>query len=779
MLIALAVVAIAPMARTLAQPIANVDTAVPIDPKPDARLDGVVRVIQADLGLTGALGVDRYGAITIWITSGAKAWSGMLEVNYADPSGTKVNNYVSAATTPGRVTPVEMVVRLPAGVDTVRISDASSGRTKATLAQIPGRGELPLNVEVSGSALVATLDDVSLHRQVGDRIGMTLEQERPAKAADQEIDFWPNVRVAPITRVPQAWIAYDQCDVVVTTSTALESLGERGRAPLLDWVRSGGHMVVVSNSAAREWALAGCGDAIELDAAASLDAPTGLREAIVAGRTVEPLTNFEIRTRPIRVLDSAWKALWPIEDAQNPGRSLGAFGPVGLGTVTVFGGDPGRWTPLSSADNSIAIWRAIVKPSVEPAADVGVNAWMSGAKARSEASSRRWLLERAFETPLPNPTVLSVLLLVLVLGLAAALGPVDMVLLRRLSLRHRSHRSALAWLAGASLLAYLAPLAIRSSNDALARGVATDIVLGADGSVVEAATGQTLIYAGAATDVRLDGIAEGAWCGTASIATDYYSRSPSRILPAFNVMQSSTAQGVRQGVNPGMDIGQWTFRIMEDVQVARDRSATLRGARVERVGEEWRVSIDGLFPGETIAIDQCMLQTMGRSYGVRLEQDAGRWSGYANTAFAPIGSDYNDYASYQRRSPQTSMYRLELPMASRRTRAFDAYADAPGWSVVTLVLSRDASDVRVITGEFAAKTLNVIRIAVPTPEATRIGLADEATTTAPASSPPSPWSVHGSSNENAFKHSALDPNSLNQNTPTATTSGDNAAEDGE
>ena len=107
------------------------------------------------------------------------------------------------------------------------------------------------------------------------------------------------------------------------------------------------------------------------------------------------------------------------------------------------------------------------------------------------------------------------------------------------------------------------------------------------------------------------------------------------------------------------------------------------------------------------------------------------------------------------------------------------FTDAPKspLAIIAAALSRDASDVRVTTGEFAAKTLNVIRIAVPTPEAQRIGLADETTT--PASSPPSPWSVHGSADENAFKHSALDPNSLNQNTPTPTTSGDNAAEDGE
>lgn len=782
----------------IAQPIANLDTVAPVDQRPDPKLDGVVRLIRADLGLTGSLGTDRHGSITLWITSGAKAWSGTIIASFAEANGTEVRNYVNAATTPGRVTPVEVVVRLPSAVDTLTVS--TGRRTLARLTQIPTGRELPLDTFPSGTAMIATLGDVSLARQSQGRMGLTLDDHVVAsKSSQQATDIWANVRVAPIRRVPQAWIAYEQCDVVVTTSTTLESLGERGRAPFLDWVRSGGHMVVISDSSSREWALAGCADAIDLDEASSIDAPRLLKAAIIKDRTVAPIADYQIRTRLVRIRDAAWKPLWPIEDASISSlpqtQSLGAFGPVGLGTVTVFGGDPGRWTPVASNDSSIAIWRAIVTPSVDSIADIGSNPWGSGQRARSEASTRRWLLDRAFDASLPNPTLLSVLLMLLVIGLALALGPVDMLILRRLKLRHRSHRTAVAWLAGASIIAYATPLVIRSSDDSVARGTTTDLVILPDGNTLEAVTGATLVYAGSGTTVDLTGVADGAWCGVGSIEASYYSSGQSMILPAFNVLQTSTADGVRQGMNSGLSVGQWTFRIIEDIQPARPGSTTLRAARVERVGDEWRVTIDGLFPGDQLAITQCTLQVLGSPYGVDLKQDGdGRYVGYANIPSTPVGMGmYEDpyaisYGMYRTPGTDSSLYRLDLPLTSRRSRAFDAYADADTWSVVTLVIDRAGSSVRVDDPAFAASSLNVIRIAVPTPDATRIGLADETTTTAPASSPASPSSVPGSADESAFKHSALDPHSLTPTTPApatptpttpAPTTSGNPAKDGE
>lgn len=710
-------------ASASAEPIANLDTSIPTDRAPDPRLDGVVRVIRADLGLTGALATDRYGPITLWITSGARAWSGTLVATYAEANGTIVRNVVAAATTPGRVTPVEIVVRLPAGVAGVTIEDGE-GRTKATLAQVPAGRELPLNTEASGTALVATLGNVSLTRQVVNRIGMTLDEadQLGAEKTQAPPGIWPSVRVNAIQRVPQAWIAYDQCAVVITTSTALEALGERGRAPLLDWVRTGGHMVVVSDSASREWALAACGDAIELEDASTVDAPASLRGAIVQDRAIAPIPDFTIRTRLVRIRDEAWTPIWPIlRDDLSSDLSLGAQGPVGLGFVTVFGGDPGRWTPITSTNDSIAIWRAVVTGSVERFADADQNTWMSGALAQSEANTRRWMLDRAFRTSLPNPRTLGFLLLTLIVGLAVALGPLDMLLLRRLNLRHRSHRSAFAWLAGASVLAYVTPLTIRSSDDAIARGVATDIVLDPGGST-EASSGITLVYAGTSTRVTLDGIGEGAWCNVANIEpTYYYNRDrSSRVLPPFSIVQSGTADGVRQGTPASLRVGQWTFRIAEDVQPARPQVRTITGARVERVGEDWRVTIDGLAQDDDITIQHCALRVLGQTLDVRLtKDDRNQWTGFATSGTPAIGPDPHIYDAYRRSSASTDPYRLDLPMTTRRTRAFDAYANCDGWSVVMLQVSRNDSDVRVREASVSSNSIQIIRIAVPTPDARR------------------------------------------------------------
>lgn len=716
-------IAIAP--TTFAQPISTLDPSVPVDYNTDPRLDGVLRVLRVDLGLSGSIGVDRFGMITAWITSGPKPWSGTLAVSYPDSNGTEVNNYVAAATTPNRVTPVEIVVRLPSRVQNVTISDAATGRVRATLAQIPAQRELPLAIEFSGSALVATLGDVSLARMTVDRVGMTIDRDAltPVNPATRvtprpgtPVDFWPSVKVAPIRRLPQAWIAYDQADVVIATSTALEAMGQRGRDPLLTWVRSGGHLVVISDSSSREWALAGCAEAIDLETIASVDAPATLRNAVTQSRSTAPISEYQIRTRPLRVLDPAWRPLWPIDASSQ--LSLGAAGPVGMGFVTVFGGDPGRWVPVASTDNSIAIWRQIVQPSVEDRADTDQYAWMSGARARSEAATRRWMLDRAFAAPLPNPTLLSVLLLVLVISLALVLGPVDMLLLRRLGLRHRSHRSAMAWLAAASLLAYLIPLFIRSSDDTLARGATTDIVLTHDGQTLHATTGSTLVYAGAGANVQLDGLPDGTWCTVAGIEANSYSGNPNMILPPFNVAQTSTAEGLRQGLIPALTVGQWTFRIIEDLQPAQSagQHAPLRSARVQRVGGEWRVTIEGLFPNQNASIEQCTLSILNAPMGVRLTQEApGRWVGYANSASAPVGPETTSYDAYARSRRNQTLYRVDLPLTSQRTRAFNAYANAPGWSVITLAVTRDESDVRV--PRFAPRTLSVIRIAVPTPEA--------------------------------------------------------------
>lgn len=701
-----------------AQSIPNIDTSTPIAPAPNPRFDGVVRVARVDLGLTGEIALDRQGPITVWITSGTKAWSGVLSVSYTGTAGELVVNHVDAATTPSRVTPVEIIARLPNGVASVDI--LGNGRRLATLTQLPSGRELPLPVAMSGTAMVGTLGDVSAFRQTRERMGLSVGTAQ-VQADDPTDALWSNVHVEAIRRVPQAWIAYEQCDAIVATSTALEALGERGRGPLLDWVRSGGHLVVISDSSSREWALAGCGDAIEMDDVSSVGAPEELRKAVVGFRE-QPAGEYQVRTRPIRVRDSSWQAMWPIE--HDPERSLGAQGPMGMGFVTVFGGDPGRWTPVASNESGILIWRRILRSSIEGAADTSQPGNYSGIQARASAASRRWLLSRAFDTPLPNPRLLSVLVMLLVIGLAVILGPMDMLMLRRLKMRHRSHRTALAWLAAASLLAYLTPLAVRSSRDALARGRATDIVQSADGSAIEAVTGVTLVYAGTGTAARLEGMGEGAWCNQGGIDASYYYGGPRVAAQPLDIVQGAGATGVRQGIAAGMDVGQWTFRIVEDIQPARASGAGSVRARVERVGEEWRVTVEGL--GEHAqAVEACTLDVLGSTTGVALERDGNsRWTGYANaatTAFGPFPNEYGEYAGH---STDARIYRLQLPLTRRRSRAFESYSDCEGWSVVTMLVHRTGSDVTAVGRAFAAKTIDVVRIAVPTPDARRAEAPD-------------------------------------------------------
>lgn len=741
LLLGLAMVLLWPHAPARAQPIPNVDSVAPVDTNPNPRRDGVVRVLRVDLGLDNALAPERHGPITVWITSGAKPWSGVLAARFVTTNGTRVENVALAATTPGRVTPVEIILRAPSGLSKLDI--AANGRTIAELTQLPVGRELPLTVLGAGTAVVGTLGDVSLFRQSRDRLGLTLESVDAAK--DGATDWaWSNTSVQGIRRVPQAWIAYGQCEAVVATSSALELLGERGREPLMDWVRTGGHLIVVSDSSSREWTLAGCADAMEMDDVATVPAPQALCDVAAAAR---PSPAYELRTRPVRVRDATWRPIWPIgADASGAERSLGAQGPVGLGFVTVFGGDPGRWTPTTSRNASILIWREILLTEAMNAADTTQYAWNGGVVGRGGAESRRWLLDSAFSATLPHPGVMASAIMVLVIGLAIAIGPFDMIILRRLKLRHRAHRTAFAWLAGASLVAYIAPLAIRSSKDALARGSVVDVVLAPDGSAVEGVTGCTLVYAGSGAQVEFDGIPEGSWCDHASIESNYYySDSPSMAVPPLVIAQSSTDAGVRQGMPGVLGVGQWTFRVIEDVQPATRGSARFKSVRVERVGEEWRVSIDGLRGDDTV-VNTCLLEINGQALGVALEpQGPGRWSGLASLPPAVGGASVPEVADgVPGASP---WYRVFLPMARHRTRTLSAYAYAPGWSVVTLITRRSASDVTWVGSEQRSGndarfgvTHEVLRIAVPTPDARRLDsnpMRDEPLASSPSGPPTS------------------------------------------
>lgn len=710
-----------PTSDNLAQP-----PALPLFGTGDAR-DLRMKAARVDFGLSGTLRADRSGIITVWLTARDAPWSGDIEVTYESDTGQQVRR-VAAGASPGRVTPVEIVVSLSRTTSEVTIT-AIDDRRATTLA----RAEVGFGQRFVGQAqrtvrgvtivqlpltqfepVVAVLGDSSLARAASGRMGLARERPStdtpppdapppdapppptdldapPSNAPESEPppsnitlpipgsndSDWQSVRVDVVARVPSVWIAWDQADVVVATGSALEAMGERRREALIAWVRAGGRLIVQVDTSGREWAVGGLGTLVTIGDQAQVPLPPGVARVLgweevaqhlmAIGRYLPPpssrppgtdvsgrlprafahevttranaLETPTIRARRIAVSDMGkslgWRTWWvpgsvndghgpdwPTRegrsDAQSPDRAgLVAAGPLGAGIVTIVGIDPALLAPRASTESTIALWRTLTAGPLARALEIADsrNTYAYYGTNPASAQRRQWL-ESTFTGTAPPASLMALGVLALAMALAACISLVDAIVLRRARLRHRSHRTAIAWIALAAFLAFLLPLTLRSADDSASRiGAITAIV---DDPTIDATwtsgNASTLLYAGGGGVVSFDSFHRDAWVERDRLQPLNYWES----TRAANAAPSSIRQ-VAASANPGATgaagpaggagrlapswMGQWTLRTADDEwpgEVDGPHTARADDVAVNLVGDEWRVTLGPSWRGAYI-----------------------------------------------------------------------------------------------------------------------------------------------------------------------------------
>ncbi|MCK6475491.1 MAG: hypothetical protein L6Q35_01520 [Phycisphaerales bacterium] len=485
----------------------------------------------------------------------------------------------------------------------------------------------------------------------------------PPQTSPPASETWLKLRVAAIApdRAPRASIAYDGVSAVVVQASALGRMEARSREALTTWLLTGGRVVLVVDDPGGAWRtllpahpdynLVNVGDTVavatperlatslladqrelatharrlqdsvnsnpsfvvETEAEVEPDAPgedkaaagqpsLGDRAEESEPAIIDAAPSFNART--ISLTAAAVSAGWSLDllvgDAAAATSGLSATGPVGLGRLTILGVDPERTTSVMSRDANTAAWFGIMRDVARAAADrhSQIDYWVRSGDTVEEARAiQAGLNDLALDR---NP---SLLVFVPVMGcaflLAALVGPVDFVLLKRLNARQRSWATALGWCVLLSAVASWLPSMLRTAPTTVDRIELVDVRLPlAEGSPpIAATTGLTSVFGGKAGDVPLEGFPAGAFVRGVSAMAGTTARPT---LPPLTMLQATRQSQDDQALTTAPDqawVGQWTMRAMLD----QSRIDTAIGGRAERTGDGgYRIHVWGL-PQSSVA----------------------------------------------------------------------------------------------------------------------------------------------------------------------------------
>ncbi|MFN8818313.1 MAG: hypothetical protein ACK5ZV_16455 [bacterium] len=516
---ALAVGALGGLAATPALA-ANIAAAVPSTQAPAggtpaARpLARFPQIVSLTWGVGGqGMRADHWSPLVVTLAPGREPFDGVLLAEHIQDSTqrTTVARPVAVAAQPLRV---ELTLNVPGNLRDMDLTLLDSRGTPVARWSASGHrsgDEVlpfgPINpgsgVVLAASADVEWLSDMGVAALTGvdpsDRLSTGAVRSARLAAAD-----------FPTT--PQA---YDGVDVLVVSGEDALSLEPRQVSAVREWVLSGGRLVVVQGvpgSGWRRWLPPGpAGEVITLDQPLPGAVPAALAKALTAEHTAPPaakrsddtadaeeperltaakalaslaravpvsqVPQRRITLTPVGVA-RGWRAHW----GEAADQAVSATGPVGLGMVTVLGLNPARAAQMI---NDAAIARAWVETlrtlpvRWEIAAptnnDVAANwgNWYWRPSVRGTAVGRA--LAAMAEAPPVTHTMALAIGGVLVL-LALLLGPVDLLVLGRLRLRHRSWITASAYITIASTVAWWLPQVLRSGRTTFAAVQVIDAV---------------------------------------------------------------------------------------------------------------------------------------------------------------------------------------------------------------------------------------------------------------------------------------------------------------
>ncbi len=485
---------------------------------------------RAEFGWNTTITAGRWCPLRVWLDGsldGAAPVSGLIQVSFAQDRTQNVAIVVPASTTPGKLTPVDLAVCIPADVGTVTVSFITSKRdytleftpppTSGQTAT-PTRGEQRLGLLFGGTrglvvhAGIGSIDrsfpkprEVDRAPSVG---GQIVETYLAASGGELAELRWRQLAVTDMAleELPPIPHAYDGLEALVIDPAKSAGIDPRVRAAIMEWTAAGGRLILLAtdeSSAWRQWLPpAGAGEWITPSTPTRVAPPDASREALAAEITTitvssddskkndpnsyryggrskdikyerQPPPNVplrkEILARTFTLTKAGeaqgWSTSWP----SSAGGGLIASGPMGMGMVTILGVDPETIPDTLDASASQRLWRAVL---AAPLANY-ISTPFSNSHPRDEQISSA--LNSIISVP-PLGNIVFIVILVSLGALALLLGPIDWFVLKRFRARQHSWLVALGWISLASVAGFLIPPRLRSGPPQINRLTAIDVL---------------------------------------------------------------------------------------------------------------------------------------------------------------------------------------------------------------------------------------------------------------------------------------------------------------
>ncbi len=675
--------------------------------------------LTAEFGFQGQYVSGRWTPITVSITSGDRAIDGMLVVEFPQDKSQRARIMVPFATTPNRVTPIEVVAAIPPECPEVRFSIMRPGRRPETwrYAAIPFNAEqLPagwpestgkiLSVGtnsarfVIGRRVAPEGEDFSEELEPEDAPPVSTETDPSALAAaaienaskaGELTSFQRSIQIPD--RLPRAWMAYDGIAAMIVNVNEATRVDPRAIQAVREWVLAGGHLVLIVGGAGeewREWIPAGPGGSpVSVDAVARVEvSETRIDNVSEASRLAPAVTARAMQLTDVG-REMGWRTSWSLRDASRGG--LLAEGPIGLGWVVVLGADPERMLAQVSVEGLDGLWRLALEHAMSawtfaasPVQQQHVGFMLPWSRSSTATSHT---LQRLATVP-PAGYGAFVVICVAFVVLAALLGPVDALVLKAKRLSQISWITAFGWIGLASLLALAIPPLLRAGPTTVNRASCVD-VLAVTGSPIQFESACSGIFTGRRARLNVADMNDATWMRGVS-AMDYdWQWGPRSTREARAALESIQGIGPSpSNVVPQISAGIWTFRtFMEE----RASASSITG-RIVREGTQWRIEIQGL-PPEGFVSD-VVLRADGRwhsipsnqaSGGARVTWSASDESGQSNPPANWDGANMaptQQYIGPQQYWTQPLSYTTMIFGASRRHAAIEHYASTEGFGVV-------------------------------------------------------------------------------------------------
>lgn len=726
----LAILAAAVLAASAsAQPTASL--AGPEEPIPPAPSTGHRRAATIEavrLGWRGHLLSDCWSPARIYISGNPQrdngAFGGTLELVYAQDGSQSAQISVPIATTPGRVTPVEVAVAFPQNASRLAITLYDEAGRAVDFRQY-GRGvdDLPATILHATPIVLAVADRTGISpsvtkafdapglRAIG--VGTTTNNFGQPSPARNPLDDMASITVAG-DDLPESWAAYDGVTAVVIGADEIGALSQARLAALRQWLHAGGCVITrvgIANGGLNKlfeetpWRVEVLEQKTltpgsELQRVFAEPAPVEKEGKIVEARAS---LHESLAARALALgtasdspdPDAAvWRVRWsPSNSTRVNGfdtEGLLAEGPAGFGWVVVLATDPAMLGTGSSDAAARVAWRDVMRPVCSELAtrarDAQEYVWGERGSGPDRAAriALRSTLNHLSSVPALGDGTFIVIGLCL-LALAAAVGPFDAIFLGAKKKRQISWATAMLWIGAASIIAAAAPPLIRSGESKVQRLRVVD-ALTTPASGIAHQTGITTIFAGSGGTIAI-----AAGDGTTLDALWFRGISPLFVAPSsgtdpisrFATAQRGSASDLGRGRSNQLDqaspmrMGQWTFRtFMEQGPIA----AAPLPLRVKRDGAQWSirgVSVPGTLVEASLRVGQSWLaltQLPDGTLHAPGDTTAGKWQ--CRNAL--------NQADHFRDLDFESGMALELPGVRERSRTIDARLASGRWGVLYL-----------------------------------------------------------------------------------------------